>query len=246
MVLVVRDSTTTRHNFSDKYFSNGFRHGICLKFLTGTGCEFSSLVLECHLCEGDFLQHAWKDHQKLLCRYEISRCYLPCTETTHPDSSCMKKISSYFVCETQSSSNFLANRLQNCILIHLYPCMPWTERTGDQSVVQAMTQQFPYNWEGITSGSLTYLRQAQRWLTAKQQLFCSVPNSTKNVIAELKANVFGDYCRDAEPQPTTVQWCCSPLGPSLYQPTYLSEELIRTSCLRHCFEAKHLWMLEGI
>lgn len=56
VVWVVKDSATTRHNFFDKYFSNIFRYGICLKFLTGTGCEFSSLVLEYHLCEGDFLR----------------------------------------------------------------------------------------------------------------------------------------------------------------------------------------------
>lgn len=44
----------------------------------------------------------------------------------------------------------------------------------------------------------------------------------------------------------TFMRCCSPLSPSLYQTTYLLEDIIITSCLRRCFEAKHLQILEDI
>lgn len=56
-------------------------------------------------------------------------------------------------------------------------------------------------WEGITSGSPTYLREAQRCLRAKQQLLCYVSNSAKNMIAEWKQIALGIVAEMPNPSP---------------------------------------------
>lgn len=52
--------------------------------------------------------------------------------------------------------------------------------------------------DGVTSGSLACVRQVQNHPTAEPQLFCTVHDG------RMKANLFGDYFRVAEPQPITV------------------------------------------